>query len=425
MESFIQFIKKSPTVYHAAREITAQLDAAEFTPLLEGEKWNLESGKGYYVQRDNTLVAAFRLPKKKAKSSTLLATHTDSPALKIKPKGNSSCKEIGQIGTEIYGGPLLYTWFDRDLAIAGRILVQDKNGNLQTKFVYLDDQPLIIPSVAIHLNREVNEKGFSLNKQDHLKAIFSLSVKEKQLEEAIATHHQFDTLVNYDLFLVPTEKSSFIGFNNELIASYRLDNLSSAYASLNALLQTSAQDETIQMAIFWDHEEIGSKTYAGADSPFINQVLERICLQFKMDKEDYYCLKNKSVCLSCDVSHGFHPNYSEKYDPQNASFLGKGPAIKFSSRYATTGSTAAAITALANKHKIPLQTYASRSDMPCGSTVGAMMGATLGIPTVDLGIPCWAMHSARETISTHDQLMLHKLLKVALEEPLTVCQEAL
>ncbi len=424
LEKFIHFLNRSPTVYHAAREITARLAEADFSPLSEGEKWKLEAGKGYFVMREDTLVAAFRLPKKTPASTVILASHTDSPGLRIKPLPEITSHGIGQLGTEIYGGPLLHTWIDRDLAVGGRIVVLDKNGQCESKIVLLDDYPVMIPGLAIHLQRDVNEKGMIVHKQDHLKAIYSLQNKEKHLDGWLKKHHSFHKLLSFDLFLVPLEKASFLGFNNELIASYRIDNLTSAYASLEALIDAKGASSTIQMAIFWDHEEIGSKTYAGADSLFVNQLLERICLQNKMDREDYYRLKSRSLCLSCDVGHGFHPNFPEKADPQNAPYLGKGPAVKFSARYATTGATAAPIVRLAEKHKIPLQTFASRSDLSGGGTVGAMMGANLGIPTVDLGLACWAMHSIRETVSAQDQIYLHQLLKASLEEPLIHPEEA-
>ncbi|HSX11425.1 MAG TPA: M18 family aminopeptidase [Chlamydiales bacterium] len=416
LDHFVHFLDRSPSVYHAAREITTRLAEADFTPLAESEKWQLEPGKGYFVQREDTLIAAFRLPKKRPVSATLLASHIDSPGLKIKPHPETSSHDIGQFGTEVYGGPLLHTWLDRDLAVAGRIVTQNKKGVSQSKTVLLDDYPVIIPGLAIHLQRDVNEKGFFVHKQDHLRAIFTLRSKGKHLEDWLRKHHAFEKLLGFDLYLVPTEKATFIGFDDEMISSYRLDNLTSAFASLEALVNTSPHTDAIQMALFWDHEEIGSKTFAGADSLFANQILDRICLQFKMDREDYYRLKSRSLCLSIDVGHAFNPNYADKYDPQNAPLMGKGPAIKFSSRYATSGATAAPLVRLAHKRKIPLQTLASRSDLPSGSTVGAMMAANLGIPTVDLGLACWAMHSIRETISAQDEIALCQLLTAAFEE---------
>lgn len=421
LERFIRFLNRSPTVYHASREISNTLAESDFTPIYEGEKWDLKPGERYFVMREDTLIAAFTLPKKKPKSATILATHIDSPALKIKPQVHH---EPGLLNTESYGGPLLHTWFDRDLAIAGRIVTMQKNGECESQVVFLDDYPVIIPALAIHLDRGVNEKGLNINKQDHLRAIYTLGGKEKPLTEWLHKHHSFKKLLSFDLYLVPLEKASFLGFDSEFIASYRIDNLSSAYAALYALQNAKANPGVIQMALFWDHEEIGSTTYTGADSTFVNEVLERICLKYKMDKEDLFRLKSQSYCLSCDAAHAHHPNFPDKFDPENAPHMGKGPAIKYSPKYATTGATAATLVNLAEKHKIPLQSYASRSDIPTGSTVGAMMAANLGIPTVDLGLACWAMHSIRETIAVQDEIWLGKLLKAALEETLVHPEES-
>ncbi len=426
LEDFTRFISRSPTAYHAAREIANRLAEADFTPLAEKERWKLELGKGYFIMREDALVAAFRIPKQVPSSAILLASHTDSPALKLKPRPEIASHGIGLFGTEVYGGPLLHTWLDKDLAIAGRITVIDNNGQCQTKTVYLDDYPVIIPQLAIHLDRSINEKGILVHKQEQLKAIFTLRSREKHLEDWLRKHHSFDRLLSCDLFLVPLEKPTFLGFENELIASYRLDNLTSAYACLHALTQSAPRNDAIQLAIFWDHEEIGSMSYVGADSLFANQVLERICSQFKMDREDYYRLKSRSLCLSSDLAHGFHPNYADKYDPQNAPYLGKGVIFKFNAgqKYATSSPTAAPLIHLAEKNKIPYQLFASRSDIPSGSTVGSIMAANLGIPTADLGIAGWAMHSTREVIAAQDELTLCEFLKLALEQKLIHSEES-
>jgi aspartyl aminopeptidase len=418
LEKFVQFVDRSPTVYQACQEISASLKEAGFTLLSESEEWKLEPGRGYFLTREETLLAAFRMPKQKPEVITLLASHTDSPALRLKPQPESGSHEIGLLSTELYGGPLLYTWLDRDLAIAGRILFLNRKGKCESKLVYLDDSPVFIPSLAIHLNREVNEKGIIVHKQDHLKAVFTLKEKKQSLEERLKKIYSFEKLLGFDLFLVPLEKPRFNGFDGELLSAYRIDNLSSAFACLAALTDSKVQKETLQMAVFWDHEEIGSKTYAGADSLFMNELFDRICHSSKLSREDYYRMKSRSLCLSCDVGHAFHPNYSDKNEPQNSAYLGKGPCIKFSSRYATTGGTAAPIVRLAQKRKIPLQMTASRSDLSSGGTVGAMMGASPGIPTLDLGIACWAMHSTRETIAGQDLIWLCELLKATLNEPL-------
>lgn len=417
LDQFVHFLDESPTSYHANREISTLLAEQDFTPLDEKEKWCLEPGKSYFVVRDDTLLTAFRLPKETPTCATLLVSHIDSPALKIKPKPEIQSQEIGQLGTELYGAPLLHTWLDRDLAIAGRIVVLNSQGTCESRIVLLDDYPILIPGLAIHLNHDLTDKGLIVQRQDHLKAIYSIEGKGKHLENWLKKHHSFQHLLSFDLFLVPLERARFNGLDGELISSYRLDNLSSVFASLKALLQAKALKNRIQMAIFWDHEEIGSKSYTGADSFFMSELFERISLSFKMGKEDYYRMKSSSLCISCDVAHGYHPNYPEKYDIQNAPVLGKGVAVKFSMRYATNGSIAAPIIRLAEKHNIPLQTFALRSDQAGGSTVGPMMSANLGIPTIDLGLACWAMHSIRETISAKDQIALGKLLQVILEDP--------
>lgn len=422
LETFLKFLNRSPTMFHAAREIANGLAEADFTPLTEGERWKLEPGKGYFICRGSSLIAAFRIPKRAPVSATLLASHLDSPCLKIKPCPEMTTHAIGQFSTEVYGSPILHSWLDRDLAVAGKISVLGQRGSLESHLVLLDDYPVIIPQLALHLDRTANDKGFVVNKQDHLKPIFSLRSKDKRLEDWLRKHHHFKTLLAFDLFLTPLEKASFLGFENELIAAARLDNLTSAFASLFAMIHSKPSNDVLQAAFFWDHEEIGSMSNLGADSRFADETLERICHFFKMDREDYFCFKSRSICLSGDLAQGFHPNFADKYDLQNTPFLGHGPVLKFNAnqKYATNGAGAAKVIALAEKHKLPLQKFASRSDIPTGSTVGSIMASQLGIPTVDLGIAGLAMHSIRETIGAQDEISLCLLFKAALEEHLSV-----
>lgn len=418
LNSFLQFLDRSPTVFHAAREITTTLREANFISLKEGEKWNLEPGKSYFINRSGALVAAFRVPLKTPLAAILLASHTDSPALKLKPKAEILNRSIGQLSTECYGSPILHSWLDRDLILAGKIFALDANGNEVSHIVTLDQFPCIIPQLALHLDRSVGEKGFFVNKQDHLNPIYSLNGKENDLTYLLQQAYPFKTLISFDLFLVPSQKSSFLGMHKELIAASRLDNLTSVYASLFALLHTKPSEETLQMAFFWNHEEIGSTSYLGADSLFGEQLLERISLNLKMGREDFFRFKSRSLCLSVDAAHGFHPSFSDKYDSQNSPLLGKGVVLKFNAnqKYATSAESALPLIKLAEKHKIPLQTAASRSDMASGSTVGSILAAELSIPTVDIGISSWAMHSARETIAAQDEIFLCSLLKAALED---------
>ena len=418
LNDFVRFISRAPTGWHAAREITSRLAEADFTPLSEKERWHLEEGQGYFVVRE-AAVCAFRMPKRSPKRTTIVASHTDSPCLKIKPKPELSPQGIAQLSTEVYGSPLLHTWLDRDLCLAGQVASEGKNGQIQIDLVHLDDYPMIIPGIPPHLERTLAEKGLHVHKQDHLKAIFSIKPKHPTLSDLIHKHLSCGAILSFDLFLVPTEKPQFIGASGELIAGYRIDNLSSAHASLYALIESKARAHDIQMAVFWDHEEIGSTSYTGAKSSFVEQILERICLHCKMDREDLIRLKADSLCISADVAHGFHPNYPEKFDPQNSPKMGEGVVIKFNAdqKYATSAHTAAPIIQICQKHKIPYQLFASRSDISSGSTVGSMMAAGLGIATIDLGVSTWSMHSIREVVSTEDQKMLGDLLKASFEHP--------
>ncbi len=399
MDKFLKFLKKSLTVYHAADTITESLKKAGFAQIKEADAWKLKCGGKYFVVREETLITAFIVPKKKPTSATLLATHIDRPCLKLKPISETSTQNIGQLATETYGAPLLHTWLDRDLVIAGKI---------ESKTVAFEEHPVIIPSLALHLDRDIQEKGVKIHKQDHLKAIFSLDTKKSPLKKHLRS----------DLFLVPLEAPAFIGKNKEMIASYGLDNLTSSFAAMEAITGAKPQKETLSMAFFWDHEEVGSISTRGADSTFTAEILERIALSLKMQQEDLYRLKAKSLCISSDLVHGFHPNFSDKYDPQNASYLGKGVSIKFNAnqRYVTSREGVNKLLLLAEKHKIPMQHFSTRSNIPTGSTLGPMMAAMSGIQTVDLGISGLAMHSIRETVATQDMVSLCKLFEKVLNE---------
>lgn len=398
---FVRFLNSSPTAYHAAHEIQERL---KFKELKESDRWKLSAGQTYCVTRGGSLVIAFRMPTQAPTKAMILASHIDSPALKLKPHAESFSHGIGLLGTENYGAPLLHSWLDRDLKIAGRVIFKEG----KTKLVCLDDLPITIPNLAIHLNRDVTEKGLIVNKQDHLKVPFTLQFRDNALEKKLG-----EEPLAFDLFLVSAEKPALLGFEQDLLAAYRLDNLTSAYSCLEALRKATPSSDTLQIAVFWDHEEIGSTSYVGADSLFLDQVLERIV---SCSREDLFRLKSQSLCLSVDVAHAFNPNYSDKYDPTNTPELGKGVVVKFNAnqKYATDGLNAAHLLELAHKKKIPVQKQANRSDVPTGSTVGSIMAANLGISTVDIGISCWAMHSIRESIAVKDLDALTSLLEACL-----------
>lgn len=418
LDDFVRFLDRSPTVFHAAQEIMTALSNKGFVFLKEGDDWNLEPGKGYFICRSDSFVAAFRTPNKQMTQATILASHTDSPCLKIKPHPEQITKSIGQLYTEIYGSPLLHSWLDRDLCLAGQITALDRDSNIQSNLVFLDQYPTIIPQLALHFDRTINDKGIIVQKQDHLKPIFSLNAKDGSFEGLLKKQYDFSTLLAFDLFLVSMEKACFLGESKECISSQRLDNLTSVYAALHALLGSASCDHALQIAFFWDHEEVGSVSCLGANSCSADQILERISLSFKMSREEYFQMKSRSLCLSGDLTHGFHPNFPDRSDVYNAPLLGSGPALKFnaSQRYATSGIHASRVMDLAKRHLIPLQTFTSRSDIASGSTVGPLMASQLGIATVDLGIPGWAMHSIRETIAAQDEVSLFLLFQAALNE---------
>lgn len=417
LPGFISFLNASPTAFHAASSIGDALSQAGFRPLLEKEAWTLNRGQGYFVSKGGSLIAAFKIPVQHPSGITVLASHTDSPGLKLKPLSESASHGIGQLHTEVYGSPFLPSWFDRDLILAGRIEVLDKKNQITSQLVTLEEMPSILPQLAVHLDRSISEKGLMVHKQDHLKAIYSLSGHEKSVESILQKKYGFEKILHRDLFLVPLQKASCLGLNQEMIASYRLDNLTSAYAMLTAFCETPCSHDRLQMAFFWDHEEIGSETHLGAASSFSSQLIERICLALSLTTEEIFQLKASSFCVSIDLAHGLHPNFQEKYDSINSPLLGKGVVLKSSAnqKYASDARLSALVKQLAIAHNIPLQSFASRSDIPSGSTLGPILSAHLNLPTLDIGIPGWAMHSIREVISHEDEASLYFLLKVILE----------
>ena len=413
IEDLIHFIQQSPTPWHAVHSVGERLASVDFTPLEEDEPWKLKKGERYFVERNGS-ICAFTLPKENPERMRILGAHTDSPGLKLKPNCDLKSETYSQFSTEIYGAPVLSSWMNRDLGIAGRLIV-DKH---EEKLVFLDEAPLIIPQIAIHLDREVNDKGLHIDKQDHLRPILSINPSEKlQLEPLLKQYVNFKNLLAFDLFLVPLEGPRFLGANDEMLASYRLDNLSSAHACVTAIA-SAEKNATLQMMFLWDAEEIGSRSAEGAASSFASDVMQRIRHFYQMDEEVWQCLKSKSLCLSVDVSHAYNPNYPKKYDPNHQSILGKGNVIKYNAdkKYVTDAKTAAHVITSFKSLKLPYQLFSSRSDMPSGSTIGPIFASLLGIPTVDVGPALLSMHSIREVMAVQDHLDLCKLLTHLLEK---------
>ncbi|MBJ7449226.1 MAG: M18 family aminopeptidase [Parachlamydiales bacterium] len=414
--SFCEFLNQTPTSWHAISVMKAGLKKAGFKELLENQTWKVQYGGAYFVARGGTL-GAFVIPQKKLTRAHLVYSHTDSPSLKLKPHAEYHQSHMTQWGVEVYGEPLLSSWLNRDLSLAGRIHFGNKS--IEEKLVRLTT-PFTIPQLAVHLDREVNDKGLLLNRQDHLPVLAQMSSNEKKslLSDLLKPHLKGQKLRSFELFFYPLEEARMLGQDEDLVASYRLDNLSSAfpcYSAIKTIGKTS--NDTLALALFWDHEEIGSTTHEGASSPFLTTVLERICLGLNLDRQDYLKLLSQSKALSLDAAHALHPNYLDRSEPRHEVLLGKGVALKVNAkqRYAYDGKLAAEIQLLAQHHRIPLQTYVNRTNLPCGSTVGPLSSAQSGIMTLDLGCPLLSMHSIREIVSFKDVLTMEKLVKAFLK----------
>ncbi|MDR2539753.1 MAG: M18 family aminopeptidase [Chlamydiales bacterium] len=413
------FLETAPTSWHAVQEIGNRLAIHHFQPLEDTDKWKLKPGHKYFTTRGGSL-CAFSLPKKPPKQALILASHTDSCALKLKPLPSYLKQNMTSFGVEIYGSPLLSSWLNRDLILAGRVVVLNKDQQPEESLVLLDDATFTIPQLAIHLDREVNEKGVILNKQEHLCPLISVSSQEKNtLEKLLKRQLSFEKLLSFDLFLVPQEPARFIGSNNEMLASYRIDNLVSVHATLAALVsRKDPSSDQLQIALFWDHEEIGSHSLEGARSPFLQDTLQRIAYHLELDIEEFMRMKNHSLCLSIDMAHALNPNYIDKHDPQHQPLLNKGIVIKYNAnqKYASHAISVAPIVHACHNLNLNYQSFVSRADLPCGSTIGPIMAAHLGIDTIDIGCPQLSMHSTRELMACQDYLDLLRLLSYLVQE---------
>lgn len=419
IHELLNFIEQSPTSWHAVSAMEKRLSHHGFSHLDEKDEWHIQPGKGYYVTRNGSSLCAFVTPKKKPSTAKVVASHTDSPSFKLKPNPEFYKENMVMLGLEIYGSPLLTSWLNRDLGIAGRIVYTTRNKTVKESLVRIDKYPIVIPQLAIHLDRQANEQGPVLNKQEHLAALATLDETKKSsyLEKILKEEVDFHELLSTDLFLFPLDPPRLVGFHKEMISSYRIDSLGSVHAALTALIHNKkASENDLKMVVFWDNEEVGSSTAQGANSPFMTQVLERILLHLKLSREDYFRLIRKSLCVSVDLAHALHPNYPEKHEPRHPTLMDKGIVLKTNAqqRYASDAHSIGTIVALCNQHKIPFQKFVSRGDIPSGSTIGPIHATATGMPTVDIGCPQLSMHSCRELTSCNDHLNMCKLLSTYL-----------
>lgn len=421
----LEFIEKSPSCFHAVENIRQELEQAGFKELKEEEEWKIAPGKSYYVIRNGSSLIGFRLPRQKeAAGFHITASHSDSPTFKIKedPEMTVEDKYI-KLNTEKYGGMILSTWFDRALSAAGRVAVhsgKDGKNEIVTKLVNIDKDLLVIPNVAIHMNRDMN-KGVEYNSQVDLLPLFADSLESQGKgallkKAAKAAGVKQEDILGHDLFLYVRDKGRLLGENGEFVLSPRLDDLQCVYASVRAFTE-STPDEYINVCAVFDNEEVGSGTRQGADSTFLEDTLMRIGEALKADKSRFLRWIAGSFLISADNAHAVHPNHPEKADPTNRPYLNGGVVIKYhgSQKYTTDAVSAAKMKHICERAGVPYQTYANRSDLAGGSTLGNISTSHVSVSSVDIGLPQLAMHSAMETAGARDTEYAVKALRVFYE----------
>jgi aspartyl aminopeptidase len=416
-DSLIAFLNASPTPWHATAEAARVLTEAGAVHLREDEQWSLRPGQTALVTRGGGTIAAVRIPEsfsvRRPLPFNIVAAHTDSPCLRLKPHPLPNTQGYRQWGVEVYGGILNNSWLDRDLGIAGRVFAPEAKSPTLVRF---ESHPVRIPQLAIHLDRTVNESGLILNPQRHLAPVMGQGAEaslEALLERAAGA--PFNNLT-FELCLYDVQAAAYGGLNDEFIYSGRLDNLAMSHAALSAFVAGStstAPANAVQVMVLFDHEEVGSVSAHGAKSNFLASVLERTALSLGLDREAWLRLLPQSFLLSADMAHALHPNYPERHDGEHFPLLNRGPVLKANAnqRYATDAATAARFHDAARRAGVPVQNFINRADLACGSTVGPGLSADLGIPTVDAGNAMLSMHSARELCGADDPVLMEALMR--------------
>lgn len=413
-QQLIEFLNASPTPWHAVASMKNMLEGAGFAALDEKDEWNLESGKGYYAIRNGSSIVAFRTGQRPTDQAgiRMVGAHTDSPCLKVKPNPELRRKNYFQLGVEVYGGVLLNPWFDRDLSLAGRVSYLDEAGAVQDALVDFRKPIASIPSLAIHLDREANSNR-TVNAQTDLPPVL-MQVPEGDttefsdlLKEQLESEHpgtRVKKVLGYELGFYDAQPASLVGLREDFIASARLDNLMSCFIGVRSLIDASGDEPALLVCN--DHEEVGSMSAEGAQGPFLASILDRWCAPGRGRS------LARSMMISADNAHGVHPNFLDKHDENHGPLLNQGPVIKVNhnQRYATNSRSAAIYRQISDELSLPYQTFVVRSDMGCGSTIGPLTAANLGVTTLDIGVPQFAMHSIRETAGAKDGATLCQVL---------------
>ncbi|MFF3415507.1 M18 family aminopeptidase [Streptomyces sp. NPDC002698] len=418
-DDLMSFLAASPTPYHAVATAAERLEKAGFRQVAETDAWDGSSG-GKYVLRGGAIIAWY-VPEGAEPHTPfrIIGAHTDSPNLRVKPLPDTGAHGWRQIAVEIYGGPLLNSWLDRDLGLAGRLSLRDGS----TRLVNIDRALLRVPQLAIHLDRSVSSEGLKLDKQRHLQPVWGLGdAREGDLIAFLEEESGVPAgeVTGWDLMTHSIERPAYLGRDNELLAGPRMDNLLSVHAATAALAAAAAAEpglSYIPVLAAFDHEENGSQSDTGADGPLLGSVLERSVFARGGSYEDRARAFAGTVCLSCDTGHAVHPNYAERHDPTHHPRAGGGPILKVNvnNRYATDGSGRSVFAAACEKAGVPFQSFVSNNSMPCGTTIGPITAARHGIKTVDIGVAILSMHSARELCAADDPFLLTNALVAFLE----------
>jgi len=424
-QDLLDFIDASPSPWHAVATIERRLAAFGFAKLEETLPWALQAGGRYYTVRDGSSIVFFVMGERALPETgvKIIGAHTDSPGLRLKPATANITEHWLRLSVDIYGGPILATFTDRDLSLAGRMSYFDGQGGVGSRLVRFDEALLRLPNLPIHLNRGVNDEGLKLHKQNELPLLLA-NVAEEQLPRPYFTELMqrasgigAENIISWDLNVYDTQKGAFWGGNQEFIADSQLDNLASCHAALSALLDESVLSSEATLACaFFDHEEVGSESPIGADGSFLPDVLSRIAEASGASKQEFLQAMAGSFLVSADMAHAYQPNFPLAYDDGHKVTVNKGPVIKVNAgqRYSTESVSSALFAHWCQQANVPYQSYSHRCDMPCGSTIGPVAAAKLGIRSVDVGNPMWAMHSLRESAGALDQHYLIRALKTFL-----------
>lgn len=405
-KKLIEFISKSPDCYHAVQSAARMLSQNGFKQLSEGDKWEIERGGKYYVTRNGSSVIAFEIPEGERGKFLICASHTDSPSFKLKPDFELETAGGMKLSVEGYGGMIMPSWLDRPLSVSGRVITA-LDGRIESHLVNIDRDIALIPSLAIHMNRDAN-KGYEFNIRRDMCPLTGGGSGALMSLAADAAGVRKEDIKGFDLSLYNRAEGSVFGVDNEYFCAPRIDDLQCVYSTLEGFLQSKDTDAVKVFAAF-DNEEVGSSTKQGALSTFLRDTLMRIC----GNDEDYRRAAARSFMLSCDNAHALHPNHADKYDDTNRVYMNGGVVIKYNAnqKYTTDAVSEAVVKYVCEKAGVPYQLYANRSDMPGGSTLGNLSGEKVSVSTADVGLAQLAMHSCMETAGSRDTTYMIEFIK--------------